>query len=144
MRAVVDTNVLISGFLSRSSFPAKIIDNWVDHLFTPVVSPELIKEYTTVLARDKFSVLGTLEKRMFILQGLLSLPWLVLVYPEEKVDLISADKKDNMLLECAIAGDVQVIVSGDTHLLDLNTFRGIKVFSAREFMQKIESKKGNI
>jgi putative PIN family toxin of toxin-antitoxin system len=141
MRAVVDTNVLISGFLSRSSFPAKIVDGWVFHLFTPVVLPELMQEYTTVLARNKFSILGPLKKRMLILQGLLSLPWVVMVYPEEKVELISADKKDNMFLECALAGSASVIISGDAHLLGLNTFRGIQIFSAREFVQKIETGK---
>jgi len=141
MRAVVDTNVLISGFLSRSSFPAKIVDGWVFRLFTPVVSPELVQEYTTVLAREKFSSLGAVEKRMSILQELLMLPWVVMVYPEEKVALISADKKDNMFLDCALAGRASCIISGDAHLLNLNTFKGIHIFSAQEFVQKMESRK---
>ncbi len=43
MRAVIDTNVLISGFISRESYPAKLVDSWIEKRFEPVVSEEIIK-----------------------------------------------------------------------------------------------------
>lgn len=67
MRAVIDTNVLISGFISSKSFPAKVLDFWVLDKFEPVVSSDIIKEYSVVLTRDKFSVLGSIEERLNLL-----------------------------------------------------------------------------
>jgi hypothetical protein len=67
MRVVIDTNVLISGFISSKSSPAKVLDFWVSDEFEPVVSSDIIKEYSVVLTRDKFSVLGSIEERLNLL-----------------------------------------------------------------------------
>lgn len=66
MRAVIDTNVLVSGLLSRRNYPARVLDAWVFNQFTPVVSPDLAKEYASVLAREKFNSLGPVEKRLHV------------------------------------------------------------------------------
>ena len=83
MRAVIDTNILISGFISSKSYPAKVVDLWVTGNFEPVVSKEIIAEYSVVLIRDKFSVLGSVEQRLDLLTRLLSLPNVVLVTPQQ-------------------------------------------------------------
>ncbi len=50
-----------------------------------------------------------------------------LVLPEYHVHGVSADPDDDTILECALAGGADYVVTGDRHLLDLGTFRGILI-----------------
>jgi putative PIN family toxin of toxin-antitoxin system len=133
MRVVIDTNVLVSGFLSKKSFPAKVIDAWIFHSFTPVVCREIIQEYCTVFAREKFSRLGSVQERLDLLNNLLGLSWVEIVWIDNSLQVISEDKKDNIFLECADQGKASYIVSGDDHLIKLKKFQGIKIVTARDF-----------
>lgn len=54
MRAVVDTNVLVSAFLNPHGLPARVMDAILSLQLTPVVSPGILAEYTEVLLRPKF------------------------------------------------------------------------------------------
>lgn len=135
MRTVVDTNVLLSGFISRKSYPAKVVDNWVGKGFKPVVSGEIIQEYCHVFVRDKFSVLGSVEERLNLIDRMLSFDHVVLVSPKEKICLIRDDPKDNIFIECATAGECDFIVSGDQHLLGLKEYNNIKIVTAKEFVK---------
>lgn len=134
MRAVIDTNVLISGIVSKKSYPAKIINYWILNKFDPVVSPEIVEEYAEVLTRDKFSALGTVSMRLDFLNKLLSLDWVLLVYPNQKLNIIKEDPKDNIFLECAVEGECKFIVSGDHHLLQLGEYESIRIITAEEFI----------
>ncbi|HBQ28319.1 nucleotide-binding protein [Peptococcaceae bacterium SCADC1_2_3] len=139
MRAVIDTSVLISGMLSNKSYPARVLDGWNFHKFEPVVSPDLAREYAVVLTRKRFDRLGSFEKRAEVLQRLFDLPWVTMAYPQEKIDVITADRKDNMILECAVAGKARYIVTGDNHLLDLSMFRDIEMVNAQRFIEILSS-----
>lgn len=134
MRAVIDTNVLISGIVSKKSYPAKIINYWILNKFDPVVSPEIVEEYAEVLTRDKFSALGTVSMRLDFLNKLLSLDWVLLVHPNQKLNIIKEDPKDNIFLECAVEGECKFIVSGDHHLLQLGEYESIRIITAEEFI----------
>lgn len=134
MRAVIDTNVLISGIISKKSYPAKIINYWILNKFDPVVSPEIVEEYAEVLTRDKFSALGTVSMRLDFLNKLLSLDWVLLVHPNQKLNIIKEDPKDNIFLECAVEGECKFIVSGDHHLLQLGEYESIRIITAEEFI----------
>ena len=61
------------------------------------------------------------------------------VIPLETVNVILADPTDNKFLEAAIAGKVNLIVSGDNHLLELKSFREIPIIAAGEFVTWLES-----
>ncbi|MDK2902184.1 MAG: uncharacterized protein PWQ93_103 [Clostridiales bacterium] len=138
MRAVIDTNVLISGLISNKSFPTKVLDFWVSDKFEPVVSSDIIKEYSTVLIRDKFSVLGSIEERLSLMNMLLSFDQVILINPQQKIDIIKDDPKDNIFLECAVTGDCKLIVSGDQHLLKLPKYKSIEIITARDFIVRVE------
>lgn len=137
MRAVIDTNVLISGLISNKSFPAKVVDFWVLNKFEPVVSSDIVKEYSAVLIRDKFSALGSIAERLNLLDMLLSFDQVILVNPQQKIDVIKDDPKDNIFLECAVAGDCRLIVSGDQHLLQLQEYNGIEIITAKDFISRL-------
>lgn len=138
MRAVIDTNVLISGFISRESYPAKLVDGWVEKRFEPVVSEEIIREYREVFARDRFSALGSVEERLKLLGTLLSFEHVVLVNPQERICMVKDDPGDDIFLECAAAGECEFIISGDQHLLKLKQYKNIKVITAKEFIELLK------
>lgn len=56
------------------------------------------------------------------------------VEPTSKFDVVR-DMKDNKIIECGFDGEVDYIVSGDPDLLDLKEFKGIKIRTAREFLE---------
>jgi predicted nucleic acid-binding protein len=61
------------------------------------------------------------------------------VSPTESVHAVEADPSDNKFLEAALAGQAVCVVSGDSHLLQLKSFRGISIFTAREFIERLEN-----
>ena len=55
--------------------------------------------------------------------------------PKEQIDLISQDPQDNRILEAALEGKVDYIISGDKkHILSLKKFEEIEIVSAQEFL----------
>ncbi len=54
--------------------------------------------------------------------------------PKTVVKAVSEDDSDNRVLECALAAQAHVIVSGDRHLRKLRNFQGIPILSPREFL----------
>jgi len=60
-----------------------------------------------------------------------------IVKPEEHFAVIKEDPDDNIFLDCAIAGKVEYIISGDEHLLNLKKFKGIKILTPGEFLREI-------
>jgi putative PIN family toxin of toxin-antitoxin system len=133
MRVVLDTNVLISGLLIPGGPPGKIVDLWIENKFTVVVSQALIEEFFYVLLRPKFKRVGTIIERQDLLMGLLEMENSIFVFPGVRLHVIEEDPTDNHVLECALEGKAQYIISGDTHLLALKEFQGIPIVSPSEF-----------
>jgi predicted nucleic acid-binding protein len=53
---------------------------------------------------------------------------------------VSDDPDDNRVLECAVAGRADYIVSGDRHLLNLKQHAGIAILTAREFLDGLDQR----
>jgi putative PIN family toxin of toxin-antitoxin system len=96
-----------------------------------LLSPLMRVEVIDVFTRPKFDRYLSRAKRLaFVGQYFqLSIP----VYPSVAVT-DCRDPKDNLILECALAGDADLIVSGDAHLLDLNPWRGIAILTPGDYL----------
>ncbi len=62
------------------------------------------------------------------------------IIPEEQINAVRADLADNLVLEAAVAGKADIIVSGDQDLHDLRRFRGTKILTARRFVMRYLAK----
>jgi putative PIN family toxin of toxin-antitoxin system len=133
MRVVIDTNIIVSAYLG--GILETVIVRWKAGRFTLIVSDEIADEYHNVLTRPKFKIERAEIDDFFSL--LLSRA--EFVEPVEGVDAIKSDVSDNKFLEAAIAGQVDFIVSGDNHLLDLGMFREIPIITPRQFMDHLGS-----
>lgn len=99
------------------------------------LSDPILQEYLEVLAR-----FGEVRDEALELAELLTGPLDVLfVEPDEPLSEVSRDPDDNRFLECALAAQADVLISGDHHLLSLGSFRGIPILSPAQFLACTES-----
>ena len=131
-RVVADTNVVVSA-LQFGGKPKQLLDLAIEGQVDLAVSEAIIAETLRVL-RDKFERapewLAEADRQMHVI--------IRLVHPTEVIQAIEADPTDDRILECAIAADAEVIVSGDSHLLSLGVFRGIPIRRVAEFLASLE------
>ncbi len=126
-RAVLDTNVLVSG-LGWPGPPATILDAANDGRLVLVTSAPLLAELRRVLAYPKLARVIDGGAQLADLIAASS----VVVVPSRVLAVIS-DESDNRVLEAAIEGAADYIVSGDADLLDLGSFEGIPIVRPAEF-----------
>lgn len=129
VRVVLDTNVVISALIS-SGPPRVVVGLCRTGDILPVTSDALLTELSEVMRR-KF---GWEANRVApLLDEVRSFALVVL--PGVTVQRIPEDPADNRVLECALEGDVDFIVSGDSrHLQPLVRFEGIPIMSPAQFM----------
>lgn len=131
IKAVLDTNVIISAIFWRGS-PYKVMKKALQKEFVFVTSTDILEEVSERL-ENKFNLPP--EEIGRLMDILLS--YSSLINPTTKVNAVKADEKDNMIVECAIDGKADVIVTGDRHLLDLEDYKSIKIISPTDFMKTI-------
>ena len=128
MRVVADTNILVSAIVFGGP-PGRIIELAAARRLQLITSPPLIDELREVLRR-KF---GFSDAAIYQAETLLRRAGSV-VEPAGELMVIVEDPPDNRVLEAAAAGSADVIVSGDRHLLKLETFGAIPIMKRRELL----------
>jgi uncharacterized protein len=131
IRVVLDTNIIVSSALGGAL--ELILDKWAEDALTVIVTSDILVEYFEVLNRPKFRLKQATIDRIIRY----SYQFAEFVIPEERIQFVKADPKDDKFLEAAIAGGVEYIVSGDSHLLELKEFRTVPILSARVFLVRL-------
>jgi len=131
-RVVLDTNIYISASMF-GGVPGNLLELALLGALALIISPALLDELDDKL-QNKF---GVSSQDAAILRAALQNIALV-VEPRETISAIADDPDDNRVLECAVGGNADLIVSGDRHLLKLLSFRGIPIVTARQFMDSAE------
>ena len=129
MRLVLDTNTALSGLLWDGP-PARLIEAAEAGKIDLVTSVALLTELRDVLSREKFSRPLTLRKldRQGVFAYYLAL--VNIAAPAVISPTVTADRTDDAVLAAAVGGGVDLIVSGDAHLLNLKSFQGIDIVIA--------------
>lgn len=128
IKACFDTNIFISAFIF-SGKPAATFDLAVEGKIKLVTSPAILAEVAKVL-NNKFDWQKEDIKKQLKVIGDVS----VIIEPKEKIKAIKYPP-DNRILEAAVAGEVDYIISGDKkHLLALKKFKNIPIISAKQFL----------
>lgn len=131
-RVVLDTNVLISGVLFGGK-PRRIIESVVKGKIKVYLSPVILDEFKDVIARPKFG-LGD-ETSFEITREIEDI--FLFVFPKIVIERIKDDPDDNAILECALAADAEYIVTGDPHLLSLDSFKGMQILTPATFLTEL-------
>ena len=129
MKVVLDANIFVSAFFfgGRPRIVLERVIHNTDELF---ISTEILNEIENVIRRPKFHA-GNNEIEYYI-KSIEEIANKIL--PTKSIKNGSRDKADNKYLECAIAGKADYIISGDIHLLEMKEYAGIKILSAKEYL----------
>ena len=128
---VFDNNVLVSAAL-LGGVPRKAFDKLLDN-GTVLVSVPVLLELADVLNREKFDKYVTRHERMRFMVSFLKVAEMIEI---SETIVVCRDPKDDKLLELAVSGNADFLVTGDKDLLVLNPFRGVEIITPREFLEK--------
>ena len=131
---VIDTNVVISALLFGGG-PGKLIELWKKNRIRPLISEEIMTEYLRVLAYPKFK-LSEEEINYIIHQEIL--PFFKVVKSIPGPSIIKKDPDDDKFIQCAEAGNANIIISGDSHLLALKSYHSITILTPTQFLEILE------
>ena len=133
LRAVLDANVFVSATINPQGIPAKVIAA-LDS-FDLVVSEAILLEIGQVLLYPKIAKRHgwTAEEVRAFLEDLSRLA--IQTPGKVKLRVIAEDPADDRYVEAAVEGDADYLVSGDTHLLKLKAYRGVRVVTPKEFLR---------
>lgn len=136
MRIVADTNTVVSALLWGSA-PRQVLDAARAEQLQLFTSAELLVELKDVLQRPKFAqrlaLAGTSAHELVLGYA----AGATLVQPAEIEPVIVADPDDDAVLACAVAAQATIIVSGDSHLLDLQHYQDIVIIRAAELLARM-------
>lgn len=136
LRITADTNIIISA-LNFPGNPARILNLAEAGEIRLAISDDILNEVERVLQRPKFG--WTQEQIDEAIRGLLS--FAEHVEPTQRVDVVKDDPTDNRILDCAVAGRSEYLVTGDNHLLRLKQYGGTKIVNATDFLALQASKR---
>ena len=131
MRIVLDTNVLVSALGWDGNERAVLLETLSEDIDL-LLSESIITEFLNVLAQEKFSHIPQKKISLFIE---IIIETSILVETKTKVTIIKEDPDDNRILECAIDGKADYIVSGDKDLLNLGKFKNIPIFPTKDMLK---------
>ena len=136
MRAVVDTNVLVSGLLWYGA-PHAVMERLRSGTLALVSSPALMAEFADVIGRANFDAVlarsNTSRERLLAEVRQLA----EIVEPPPLPAPVCRDPDDDEVLALAIAAQIDLVVSGDHDLLSLGSYAGIPIVDAAEAIKRI-------
>ena len=130
MKAVFDTNIFISAFAIPRSRAEVAILKAAEGDVQLVISRDIVHETLEVLARKFDRNPEELARIAVYLSELAEV-----VTPRRRLKVLD-DDPDNRILECAVAGKAEVIVTGDQAMLRLGAYRGIRILSLKDFLER--------
>lgn len=128
VRVTIDTNLYISGLLFGGT-SAILLESAADGHLRPLISLPILEEIERKLLTRFQKSPSTVAA---VIHGLLEIAELVI--PDLALDAVPRDPDDNRILECAVAGHADFIVTGDKDLLSLRSFDNIPIVTARQFL----------
>jgi uncharacterized protein len=128
LKAVFDTNIFVSALAIPGGQAERAIDLVIDARVTLGISKQIIHEVLAVLAHKFSKGPEELSRTAIFLSELAEL-----VAPRKKLAILD-DEPDNRILECAVTGHADVIVTGDRAMLNLRKYQEIRILSLRQFL----------
>jgi putative PIN family toxin of toxin-antitoxin system len=133
LRAVLDTNVVLSAHLNTEGPSGVILDLVFSRFFRCFVSNPLLEEYEEVLKRPRFGRSAREIARSLRLLREAA----ILVVPRKRLE-VTRDPDDNKVLECALEARADYVVIGNTRDFPAR-FQDIRIIPPRAFLTFLAS-----
>lgn len=134
LKFTLDTNTLISATITRGN-EFELLRLAKEGKIKVIVSLPIIEEFKEVISREKFGFSSRQVKKV----TKLLFDVCDLVIPTVHLNVIKDDPDDNKIIECAVSGNVDYIVSGDKHLLNIQRYDSIPMIRTREALAIISN-----
>ncbi|MDP9309312.1 MAG: putative toxin-antitoxin system toxin component, PIN family [Chloroflexota bacterium] len=135
---MLDTNIIVGAFVAPYGVLASIVSSWRLGEIEVVVSEEILDEYKRALGYEKIRKVHSMSNED-IEEAIDELKEIaIVVEPKEKLLIVQGDPDDNKFFECALAGDADVIVSGDKKVLDVGVYKSVYVLPPAQFARMIK------
>lgn len=136
MKVVIDTNIFVSAVMNAHGAPRQVIRLCLQNEIAPLMANALFSEYEDVCGRDNLFTHSPIsaEDRKDLLQAFFACCQWIPIYFLWRPNL--RDEADNHLVELAVGGGAEVIVTAnkrDFSQAEL-VFPKLKVFTAGEFL----------
>lgn len=128
VKVVLDTNIIISG-IGFGGKPRKILHLALENKIKSVTSAVLLAELEDVITKKFPKLASYLE----LIHRKIKKKFLI-VKPKKSLFVVG-DEDDNRVLEAAVEGDCEYIITGDQDLLRLNSFRKIEIVNSERFLE---------
>ena len=133
-RVTADSNIYVSALVFGGK-PLTLLELAIDGQIEIAVSDAIVEE-TLRIMRDKLKrTPDQLQKAEGYIGGITRR-----VTPTESIDAVPRDADDNRVLECAVAGGSDTIITGDDDLLRLGEFRGIRIVRVADFLARFSGR----
>ena len=131
-RIVIDSNVVISGVFFGGK-PQRVLEYITEKRAECFISMQIIDEIRDVVQRPTFGFSSA--QALLLVEELTAI--CTLIAPTISIQEIVSDPDDNIVLECAYTANAQYIISGDSHLRQLEKWNDIVICSPSEFLNII-------
>ena len=128
MKVVFDTNILVSALVFPGGRGEAALRRIIEAQDQLVVSKPILDELLGILARKFSRDAEELAHVAVFLAGLA-----LFVKPRRRLHVVK-DEPDNRILECALAGRAEAIVTGDRALLALREYGGVPIITLRDYL----------
>lgn len=141
MKVVLDTNLLISAFITPNGEPAQVVKLLQTEDFYLLLSADVFTELERVIQYPKLRTLYQYTDAQVeeFLDGIKRVA--IWVEETERLSVVQSDESDNRFIELAVAGNARYIVTGDKkHLLKLRRYQSIDIVSPIEFLAFVRTR----
>jgi uncharacterized protein len=135
IRAVLDTNLIVSYLLTQGETMSRLIAHWEQGRYVYLVSPQMVAELNEVVNRPRLR------------QYMRSDPAVLLELIEADAELtpgklvlkdVCRDPKDDQFIACALEGEATYLVTGDADLLEMESYQGVIMIRAYDFAEMLD------
>ena len=128
MRVVFDTNIYVSAFVLPGSQADSAVLKVIEGADELLISKPILDELLGVLARKFSKNMDQLSRIAVFLSEVAEL-----VRPRRTLEVLK-DEADNRILECAIAGKADAIVTGDKAMLELQAYKDVRILTLKDYL----------
>ena len=136
VRAVIDTNLIVSYLLTQGETMARLIDHWERGHFIYLTSPAILNELREVVYRPRLRQHMAVDPA--VLLDLVEAD-AEMVPGELVLSGVCRDPKDEPFIACAVEGNAAYLVTGDADLLDMSAYQSVTMIQAYDFVNLLDN-----
>jgi putative PIN family toxin of toxin-antitoxin system len=137
VKVVFDTNILVSAIVFPGGRADEALQRIIEEKDELVLSKPILDELLSVLARKFARDAEELAHVAFVLAGIAHF-----VKPRRRMRVVD-DEPDNRILECAVTGAADAIVTGDRAMLALGGYRGVRIVTLADYLGTRMTRQGS-